>query len=179
MILPSRLFQPGYESCLERPSYIESDVFSPGRSSVLEDLVFYWSKKRPPTFDCQDLTLLSLAYYPLKIGSAEWTKYTEAMSHIIKQYEYSTQVSVESQGLAKLDSDIRALQVWGRRCTSTLCKLRAVIRFVKARTKQAPDSDLSDLIIEDYACIASMVETYSHRIEAMIPVINFAGTDRG
>jgi hypothetical protein len=115
LVLPSSSFQGGYEDFSERPCFFEPDSGSPGRVSLLEDLVYYWEKGRPPAFQPDQPTLLSLTYYPLKIAAAEWVSYVAVMSHSIKQFEYSTEATFEEHGLRKIDSDLRSLEVWGRR----------------------------------------------------------------
>lgn len=95
MTLESQPFQGGYEDFLQRPSVSDNDPSGPARSSLLEDLVYYWIRERPPTFNPTNPDLLSLAYYPLKIVAAEWVCYVEVLRHRIKQYEYSTEKSEE------------------------------------------------------------------------------------
>jgi Mg2+ and Co2+ transporter CorA len=138
---------------------------------VLEDLLFYWKKERPPGFNSEDPSILSLAYYPLRIVAAEWVSYVEVLSHSIKQFEYSTEASTESEALAKLDLDLCTLEVWGRRSMQTLYKLRSVIRFIQSRNKTGPAQEEYTLIVEDYRHIVTMVEAFGRRLEAMIPVV--------
>lgn len=171
MILQSQPFQGGYEDFLERSSFFDNDMSCPGRSSLLEDLVYYWRKERPPSFNPRSPTLLSLAYYPLKIVAAEWVSYVAVMSNSIKQYEYSTDGPVGTEGLTKLDSDLRSLEAWGRRCLQTSYKLHAVINFLIHRVSKAPDLEQYSLLIEDYEHIAAMVDTYGRRLENMVPVV--------
>ena len=174
MTLESQPFQGGYEDFLQRPSFLDSDVSNPVRSSLLEDLVYYWMKEKPPSFNILSPDLLSLAYYPLKIVAAEWVCYIEVLRHCIKQYEYSTersQLPSENQGLTKLDSDLRALQVWGRRCNQTLYKLHSVIKSIRSRNTTETNKETYDTIVEDYKHIAAMVETYASRSEALVPVV--------
>ncbi|KAF4625334.1 hypothetical protein G7Y89_g12830 [Cudoniella acicularis] len=93
------------------------------------------------------------------------------MSNSIKEYEYSTEASVLKDGLDKLDSDLRSLEVWGRRCIQTMHKLRAVIKFIEHRASDTSELALYSLIIEDYEYILEMVDTYGRRLEAMVPVL--------
>jgi len=173
MTLHSEPFQGGYEDFLQRPPVSQYDSSAPVRFSLLEDLVYFWTKERPPLFKPQSPDLLSLAYYPLKIVAAEWNCYIEILLHSIKQYEYSAERSqppASNQSLTKLDLDLRALQKWGRRCIQTLHKLNAVTRFVKCCDIPTSNKETYDSIVEDYEYIAGMVETYAGRIEVMLQV---------
>jgi len=173
LVLSSRPFQGGYEDFSERPSFFEPDSRSPGRLSLLEDLVYFWQKERPPAFQSKQPTLLSLTYYPLKIAAAEWVSYVAVMSNSIKQYEYTTEAPLPSQehGLRKIDSDLRSLEVWGRRCLQTLSKLQSAINFLKYRNKGDTELEQYSLLIQDFEHIAALVNTYGHRLEIMVPVV--------
>jgi hypothetical protein len=171
--LESQPFQGGFEDFLQRPSYFEDDVPGPERSSLLDDLMFYWAKELPPAFDAQSPTLLELAYYPLKIVAAEWVVYVEVMHNSI-QYEYSTETFSKNRGLEKLDSDLYSLQVWGVRIIQTMHKLDSVIRFVKSRTamdSKDPKEEPYGLLVRDYEHIASMVRIRGRRLENTVPIV--------
>ncbi|CAG8981825.1 hypothetical protein HYALB_00013754 [Hymenoscyphus albidus] len=171
----SKPFQGGYEDFLERQAFPDQVNWDPQRSSLRKDLVYYFQKKRPPGFKSKDPTLLSLAYYPLKITAADWVIYIEARSNIIKQYEYSTEAtpgptSAGQKRLTTIDSDLRALQVWGRRSLKTLSKLRSGLRFLKYRTKDVQEDEYLTLI-DDYEHLISMVNIYRHRLETLVPLL--------
>lgn len=173
--LGSKPFQGGYEDFLDRPSFQQQDDSYPEKLSLRKDLIYYWQKKPPPGFNSDNPTLLSLAYYPLKIAAAEWVIYIEAMSNIIKQYEYSTEVTTGSavtgqERLTTIDADLRALQVWGRRSLQTLYKLRSGLRFLKYRTKDVQDDEYLTLV-DDYEHLVSMVDIYRHRLETLVPLL--------
>lgn len=174
IILQPKPFQGGYEDFLECAPYSkiqDANRSGPWRRSLLEDLVFYWMKEHPATFNFEDPTILSLAYYPLKIVSAEWVGYLEVMSHSIKQYEYSTEMNVAAQALAKLDEDLHSLQSWGRRCMQSLHKLRSVVEFIRSRTTSKPGQEEYVSVAEDYEYIAATVDLYGRRLESMVPVV--------
>jgi hypothetical protein len=171
LVLPSTPFQGGYEDFSEHPSFFEADSGSPGRVSLLEDLVYYWEKEQPPAFQPDQPTLLSLTYYPLKIAAAEWVCYIAVMSHSIKQFEYSTEATFEEHGLRKIDSDLRSLEAWGRRCLQTSSKLQSAITFLKYQTKGATELEDYSLMIRDFENIADLVTTYGRRLEIMVPVV--------
>ena len=141
------------------------------RRSILEDLLSYWKDTLPPAFKADLPTLLSVAYYPLKLVVAEWVSYVEVMAHSIKQYEYSIEASAEIDVLAKLGTDLRSLQVWGRRSMETIYKLRSVARFLQSCNVPSLGIPEYALIVEDYEHISEMVELYSHRMESMVPVV--------
>ncbi|KAH6669879.1 hypothetical protein B0J14DRAFT_565652 [Halenospora varia] len=161
----------GYEDFLERPRFDENDFSCPDKRSLLGDLLYFWRKALPPGFDQNDPTVLDLAYYPLKIAAGEWMNYTAVMSNSIKQYEYSTEASFLKEGLEKLESDLRSLEVWGRRCIQTTHKLHTVIRFINQRKGDTSNQKVYSTITEDYQYIAEMVEIYGRRLENMIPVL--------
>jgi hypothetical protein len=170
--LRSQPFQGGYEDFLDPPSFSSQVVDDgPQRRSLLEDLVYYWEKHTPSRFNAQTPDLLSLAYYPLRIVAAEWASYIEVMKHSIKQYEYSTDSILEIQAFTKLESDLLALQVWGRRCLQTLQKIRSVIKFVKTCKSKEPKNDAFEMIVEDYEHLAALADTYGRRLETMVPVV--------
>lgn len=170
-VLPSRAFQGGYEDFSERPSFFEPNMGCPGRVSRLEDLVYYWQKNRPPAFDSANPTLLSLTYYPSKIVVAEWVCYVAVMSNSIKQYEYTTEASEKGDRLEGIDSDLRSLEVWGRRCLQTTSKLQSTIHFLQHRTKGKTGLEEYTLLIRDFEHIAALVDTYGRRLETMVPVV--------
>jgi len=171
IILPSQPFQGGYEDFSRRSSFLEPDSGYPGRVSLLEDLVYYWEKDTPPSFDQTQPSLLALSYYPLKVAAAEWVNYVAVMSHSIKQYEYSTDAPAEKHGLSRIDSDLRSLEIWGRRCLQTSDKLQSTIEFIRQRTEGLSGLEEYSLIIRDFNHISAAVETYGHRLEIMVPVV--------
>lgn len=170
----SRPFQGGFEDFLSRSSFLENNNSNTGptRRSLLEDLVFYWRNGRPPAFDAIHPTLFSLSYYPLRIIAAEWKVYLEVMYHSTKHYEYHP--SKHSHPLAQLEtltSDLTALQKWARRSMATSHKIQYVIGFLKSRSTEDRDADARNLLIKDYEHIDSSLATYSHRLDAMVPIV--------
>ena len=116
-------------------------------------------------------TLFSLSYYPLRIIAAEWMTYLELMYHSIKQYEYSPDTVLASLGhIAILTADIYTLQQWARRSIATAQKIHYVIEFLRYRMTKDEDMDSSTLLTEDYEQIASSIDAYSHRLEAMVSI---------
>ena len=169
LYLGSRPFQGGFEDYLERS--LEDTSPRSGHISLLEDLVYYWTKQRPPDFNVRKPTLLSLSYHPLKIVAAEWVRYVDVLSLCIKQYEYSTEKHTETKVLGKLNQDLRDLQSWIRRYIQTLQKLQAAIRFVKYRIKLESNKDRYNLILDDYEYLTTGVKVWGSRLEAMVPLV--------
>lgn len=68
-----RPFQGGFEDFDSGTSFFDGVIpeHGPERRSLFEDLIFYWGNKEPEGFDVNKPTLVSLAYYPLKITAAE------------------------------------------------------------------------------------------------------------
>lgn len=178
MALQTRLFQGGYEDFTTRTSFFSHDQAGPSRHSLLEDLIHYWTTALPPSFTITSASLLTLSYYPLQIIAAEWVRYIAVLSHNIKQYEYTYDPLVANAtnppGLNYLDANLRNLQVWGRRCIQTLYKLDLVTSFLRNHTPSASDNSGFDeykLLAEDYDHIKTQIQTYQHRLEALIPVV--------
>jgi Mg2+ and Co2+ transporter CorA len=169
--LQSKPFHDGVEHFIQRPSYSDDQVAHPIQDSILENLVFYWSQTRPPSFNHHSPSLLSITYYPLKIVAAEWVRYIEVLELCMKHYEYSAGTQLGAKILARLDSDLRDLQAWVRRCMQTVQKLQSAINFVELRATSMEDKEYYNIIAEDYKHIIAMVRVYSHRLEALIPFV--------
>ncbi|KAB8294906.1 hypothetical protein EYC80_006864 [Monilinia laxa] len=176
--LQTRLFQGGYEDFTNRASFFSHDQAGPSRHSLLQDLIHYWTAALPPSFTNTPASLLTLSYYPLQIIAAEWVRYIAVLSHNIKQYEYTYDPLVANvttpSGLNYLDANLRNLQVWGRRCIQKLYKLDLVTNFLRNHTPSAAGNvefKEYELLAEDYVHIRSQVQTYQHRLEALIPVV--------
>lgn len=159
----------GYEDFLDSPSVDadETELLSPNRHGLFEDLLFYWSMRCPESFDPAGPGLPSLAYYPLKIVAAEWMKYTTIMYRAVKQFEYSTSVTNVREELEKLNKDLRALQKWRRRYMASERKIKAILTMLDAHP---PSSDSSSLA-EDYNSILATIVDLGRRLESMVPVV--------
>jgi hypothetical protein len=160
MVLESRPFQGGFEDFLESRSLRVKDTSGPGRISLLEDLIYYFTKQHPPSFNTHDPSLLALSYYPLKIVAAEWVRYVEVLKVCVKEYEYSIEQHAQINLLTRLNSDLRDLRSWIRRYMQTMEKLRSVIRFVKKRAESEVDKETYNLVLEDYQHLTEVVEMY-------------------
>ncbi|KAM3086319.1 hypothetical protein ACMFMG_000455 [Clarireedia jacksonii] len=168
---PSALFQGGYEDFIESESFFEKTSDIPGRLSHFEDLIFYWTKKSPSSFELGSPNLLSVGYYPLKIVAAEWVKYIECLDRNVMLYEYSTTNPVQNQGFTKLDLDLRSMQTWTRRCLQTLTKLNYITMLIDSRALPDGEKEEYNLLLQDYKHLAAMVEKYSALLETKLAVV--------
>lgn len=172
--LQVRPFQDGFEGFDSGASFLDGVFPEHGleQRSLLGDLIFYWGNEMPEGFDVKRPTLISLSYYPLKIIAAEWIMYSEVMFYSRKQHEYApNSVPAALKHVALLNTDLSSLQTWARRSMATSHKLHDVIRFLKYQRSQDRDVDCCTLLIEDYEHIALTIDTYSRRLEAMVPVV--------
>ena len=101
--------------------------------------------------------------------AAEWMTYIELMYHSIKQYEYSPDTALAALGqITILSADMHALQQWARRSIASRTKIRYVIKYLEHRMTEEDDMENAALLMEDYKHIASGIETYSHRLGALV-----------
>jgi Mg2+ and Co2+ transporter CorA len=170
--LVSKPFLGAYEDFLEPPKF-SSDWSQNDRSrgGMMHELVDYWERSTPASFDAKDPTIESLAYYPLKIVAAEWVKYVAVMQYCIKQYEYQGDLL---PNLDRFNMDLRELQGWRRRSMNSQQKINSVIRQLRNRERESPflitQSNLRYLI-EDFEVISSNIENAGRRLENMLPVV--------
>ncbi|KAH0562154.1 hypothetical protein GP486_003157 [Trichoglossum hirsutum] len=87
------------------------------RDSMLEDIIYCWTNRLPPTFDTANGDLLSLAYYPFKIATGEFMLYVNCMRFSIENYVYHVGSDFESN-LKALESALIYLDYWRRRTRS-------------------------------------------------------------
>lgn len=175
--LPVKLFQGGYEDFLEP---LEEDVsigidvsaLGPSRQGLLKDLIYYWQRKLPDSFNSENPSLLSVALYPLKIVAAEWMNYVAVMNYSIKRYEYTIEnLSTLFKEPDYLNSDLRDLQTWRRRSLSSQHKLSLVRRFVDFHQIEEVEPEDSTMVLEDYIYITEKIKDYAERLESMLPVV--------
>ena len=172
--LTSEPFTGGFEDFLDPPSVHDDNPGrpGPGRQSLLEDILYYWSVDPSLRSNIQDPPILSLACYPLRIVASEWMNYIAVMRFSIKEYEYSHD---EAPGLIhqlnKLNEDLQSLQRWRRRGMSSRAKIRNTTRFLKVNLKSDENSELWSSLIEDYEHIAVQLDEHSLRMESMLPVV--------
>jgi hypothetical protein len=172
--LDSQMFLGGYDDFLEPPPLIQQDSKDdqfPDHLGLQGDLLFYWSMQSPACFDPQSPSLLSLAHYPLRIIAAEWMKYVGIMYRAIKHFEYSIPVPSVRDELDKLNTDMRALQRWRRRCMASEEKVTAVLRMLEAQDPRQTLSVNSASLIGDYEHILATIKKFGRHMESMLPVI--------
>jgi len=173
--LPSRLFQSGFEDFRTRKSYFDesdNEDVNQTRNNLREFLVFNLRSNLPHKFDSKTPNLLALAYYPLQIAAAQWMSYVELMSHSIKQYEYSTETIPAREQLAKLNSDLRDLQSWGRRVMSTKDKLRGIIASIQfQRVTDTTTEKIVTQLVDDFQHILQKVDAYGKRLESTVLIV--------
>lgn len=101
---------------MDTPSISQGDkqAEKPLHQGMSQGLQQYWAFSIPLCFDPQDPSLISLAYYSLRIVVAEWVKYIAFMHTSLKHYEYSVnKLPSFLHELEKLYSDLRGLQDGG------------------------------------------------------------------
>ncbi|KAL8953332.1 MAG: hypothetical protein Q9222_000794 [Ikaeria aurantiellina] len=135
-------------------------------------MAFYFTWKWPPYFNLQRPSLVSVAYYPLKIIAAEWMIYLEVVHRLVKKYEYrpdSFPLALEQ--ILLLNADLYALQRWSRQNMGTSHKIRYVITFLKEQSSKDDNTEPSASLIEDYEHIVSCIDVYNHRIELTVSIV--------
>jgi len=135
--------------------------------------MYYWDRESPDCFNLHDPSLLSLAYYPLRIVATEWANYVSVMHYSIREYEYSID---EPPALFpkpdKLYSDLCGLQSWRRRSLQSQSKIHQVKRFIishEPRDKVHVERCRS--LLDDYEHIAANIDAYGRRLENTVPVV--------
>ncbi|KAJ4302729.1 hypothetical protein N0V90_001619 [Kalmusia sp. IMI 367209] len=170
--LSLRPFLGGYADFLSPPKF-SSDWSSvqaaPQGGSMASEVIHYWKRALPQSFDPRNPTLESLAFYPLKIVAAEWVKYVTVMQHCIKMYEYHGE---QLPGLEQFNADLRDLQVWRRRSMVSQHKVGNVVRQLKSHdpADAIAGRDIHHLI-EDFEIINSNIRNAGRRLENMLPVV--------
>lgn len=165
-------FQGGFED------FIEPETFSnftstpkqplPAKTSFLQNLLWCYQHRPPPRLDANNPTLLSLAYYPLKIISSHWMVYVLLLNRYYKYYEYSVNkphLNNSALGAALID-----LQRWRRRARQSLTKVKHITQFINFHasplqppavgTTPLPQAITSGPSAED-AC-ASLLAAFTH-----------------
>jgi hypothetical protein len=179
--ITSRLFQDGYEDFIT-PSFADKkSAYGEGqlsRTSLLDDLRYYWNRQIPEQFDPFNPTLFALSVYPLKIIAAEWNSYMAAMSYHLKRHEYAVEAFDQRVGeLDKLNEELRSLQAWRRRSLASEHKIASIKRFISLLTPQSEDNtgrlarNQVAGLQEDYAYLADTLSDLSRRLRNMLPVM--------
>ncbi|CAF9941657.1 hypothetical protein IMSHALPRED_002836 [Imshaugia aleurites] len=103
--------------------------------------------------------------------AAEWVTYLELMYHSIKPYKYPPNNNLAALGQIEiLNSDIYALQQWTRRSMASAYKISYIIDFLTYRMTKDDNMEHSALLTEDYKHIASGIDAYRDRLEALASI---------
>lgn len=93
------------------------------------------------------------------------------MRQSIKNHEYFNKELPALMWLDKLNSDMRSLQTWRRRCMLSQQKIRAVARLIIANDTTSKRAQCWTLLKEDYEHIAANMDECGRRLEEMLPVV--------
>ncbi|KAK3901711.1 hypothetical protein C8A05DRAFT_44695 [Staphylotrichum tortipilum] len=137
----------------------------PDKKSMLNSLLSYF-RHQPPGFIVAEPRILSLGYYPIRIGLAEWIVYTHLISRYFKYYEY-TLCDIENR---LRESDIIDLQRWQRRSMQSRHKLILLSEFIDYWLQQEADKQQWNLVLKDIKHIFSQLEQHSSSLEHMVPM---------
>jgi len=139
---------------------------------LLEDLVYYWKRDSPPSFNAATPSLLSLSYYSFKIMVAEWMNVANLTHYSVENLEYTLEdLSKNITELEGLERDLRGLQGWRRRVDDSIFKIHTLIHITQSLRSDPSYSDEWESIIEDSYYIASRIGLYGRRFEAMVPIL--------
>jgi hypothetical protein len=135
---------------------------------MLDDLIHYWINDLPPAFDPTSPSLLFLSYYPIKIAAAESYTLVNALDFLIGGYELSLEGGWRSD-LKRLESDLRFLSGWQRRCASLAVQIHSTREFIE-HNKPA-NSEIWVEIALDYCYLAGRIDHFRELFKIMIPVV--------
>jgi Mg2+ and Co2+ transporter CorA len=117
-------------------------------------------------FQDEPMTILSLAYYPVRIILNEWNIYTSLVSRYSKYYEYS--ISDITHTLH--NDDIIDLQRWRRRSQRSQHKLTALSDFISFQLDEEPKQKRWTQVLQDIRYLQRQIEIYSMSLEQMLTV---------
>ena len=164
-------FKGAYEDFSEPPKFSE-DWSSQKRHlhrGMMNDLIHYWERSVPECFDPVNPTIQSLAFYPLKIVAAEWTKYIAIMQYCIKLYEFREN---QLNDLERFNMDLRELQGWRRRSMMSQQKIKFIIRKLQLHDSPNPQHrTVIDRLLEDFVSIQDDIKAAGQMLENMLPVV--------
>jgi len=155
------------------PSYSSFDGGMSNPDPMPASLLKYLAelfKTPPPGLQVCSPSILSLAYYPLRIALAEWMLYCFLMSGYVKYYEYTFKNVQQRIGSAE-DQDFMELHRWRRRNKQSLHKLQILEDFVKHWRKDAVPCVETDHLLQDIRYIADQIGNYSQSLETKGPII--------
>lgn len=138
--------------------------------SSLGDYLVNLFKTKPPGLNVRSPSILSLAYYPLRIAIAEWMLYTFLMSGYVKYYEYTFNNFNQRIGDAE-NRDFVELHRWRRRSKQSLHKLQLLAGFVSHWRGSIPPSEEINNLLQDIHHIRDLIQIYTTSLEAKGAII--------
>lgn len=114
----------------------------------------------------EPITILGLAYYPVRIILNEWNMYTGLVSRYSKYYEYS----INDITNRFHNEDIIDLQRWRRRSQQSQHKLTALSDFISFQLDQEPKQKRWTQVLQDIRYLQRQIEIYSMSLEQMLTV---------
>lgn len=155
------------------PSYSSLERWLPNQSSMRASLFEYLTelfKTPPPGLQVRSPSVLSLAYYPLRIALSEWMLYCFLMSGYVKYYEYTFK-NIHQRIDSAEDQDFMELHRWRRRSKQSMYKLQLLEGFVKHwRTNAAPCAEM-DHLLQDIQHVKDQIGIYSKSLETKGSII--------
>jgi len=171
--IPTVPFQNGYEDFIPastRPAENDGPVHGLQRASLLDDLVYYWTKKLPSPFQPHAPTLLSMSYYPVRIIAAEWSNFANVIQYSLESLEYSTEsLSVSGSDIQSLESSIRRLQSFRRQIAESLYKIGSLKYMIESLQNDESSPDTWNSLITDLQHTVTRLEIFHRRFDFMIP----------
>lgn len=113
-------------------------------------------------------TLLTLAYFPLRIIIGEWMLYIQTLARILKHYEISTHSRDVTAGGRY---DIIDLQKWRHHAIQSSAKIYATRSFVARHAVFEAEQERWELVLVDLDWIADSIRSYAAAFESAIPLI--------
>jgi Mg2+ and Co2+ transporter CorA len=172
----SGLVQGGFVDFSAYPTLHESTSHGPtgpDKVSMLEDLIYYWTKEQaPPGFTLNNPSLLSLSCYSLNIAAGEFMNVAKFSQHFVETYERA----VEKRGaeLTILDNDLRHIYTFRRRLIMYEEQCQLMIQLCQSVSPELVGDGQMDwrpAIIQDYEFLRQQLGSIGLRAERMIPVI--------
>ncbi|CVL07282.1 uncharacterized protein FMAN_15370 [Fusarium mangiferae] len=145
-------------------SYQSADKYW-NNTSMLSCLFHYFGSNHSMFRDVP-VTILGLAYYPVRIILNEWNVYTSLVSRYSKYYEYS----ISDIAYRLHNDDIIDLQRWRRRSQQSQHKLTALVDFINFHLEEEPKQKRWTLVLQDIRYLQRQIEIYSMSLEQMLAV---------
>ncbi|KAG5751471.1 hypothetical protein H9Q69_013919 [Fusarium xylarioides] len=147
-------------------SELHKDVLGQIDSSSLLSCLTHHFEVNPSQLNLNSPSILSLAYYPVRIILGEWNLYSHLISRYFKYYEYS----MNDIAHRLHNDDIIDLQRWRRRSKQSQHKLIALAEFIDYWLDQEPDQKEWKLVIKDIRYMQRQLELYSQSFDQIVTV---------